>query len=426
MPDAPPAKRGVFELQPAPGAQIGGVAHGGAAAVCASGAGAATAAGFHLDQPSPLPPAPLPPASGVFPPEIAGYERIMRLGEGDAGVAYLEQRSVGGTFGTTLPVAVKYLRLARADTTALGNELRNMRKLAHPNVVAYLTSHACETHLAIVMEHCLWDGGVPLTLHAWLQAEHPDGLPEPVAQSVWAQLLAAVGFAHGCSVVHRDINPHNILLQALPGGRQLVKLADFGSSKDCQFTVPVTYRSTAAEYTAPERLLARLLSAARKPVPPPARERGAEDVWAVGVVLLAALHGCAPIGCFSRAITEWLADSLAARRTLVPLMRTAMAELAPRVTPACCDALLSIFTDDPDARPTADALAAHPWVAAAGYAPDGSHLEALLAQHGRQSDAAFEDVLRRATGGGAPEHMRDVAAAPGYAFDRWGSLVQLP
>lgn len=396
-----------------------------------SGGGGAGGAAFQyhaplVDVPGDRAPALRAPAHGVMPPTLQGFTRRQYLGEGDAGVAYLEHR-VCGTFGA-LPVAVKYLRVdGDADRQAISNELRNMRKLAHPNVVAYLTSYACNTHLAIVMEYCAWDHDVPRTLHDWVQKDFPDGLKgelEPSARCITAQLVAALTFMHspGQSVVHRDINPQNILLQKLPARNglpetPLVKLADFGSSKDCEFTAPRTYRSTAAEFASPERLVAKARAAARKSPLPQARYRGAEDMWSLGVVVLTMLCGKAPINFVSRAVTQWQTEKMAANGELVPLMRATLQQLSLSVTGACYEALLRLLCDDPDARATAEQMAQDPWVVAAGYTPNTQHYDELLAIHGRQSDAEFEDVLRQATGGGVVERMS--GAGPGMDLLIW-------
>jgi serine/threonine protein kinase len=316
------------------------------------------------------------------------------------GDVYLEVKKCNGV---DCALAVKYLALGAVDAVAVRNELCNLRKLVHPNIVCFLTSFACDTHLAIVTECCLWKDGQPRTLHTLLQHEHPSGLPDALARDLAGQLLTAVAVAHQASVVHRDINLHNILVQTM-GDRNLYKLADFGASKECQFTIPRTYRSTAPEFTSPERLRDKWMAERRIPLPPRTWDHGAEDMWAVGVVVLSALHGHGPLDSFNNALRQWHATDLAVSGKLEGFMRAALEQMTPRVTTNCCDLLAKLLTDKPDARPRAeDLLRLHPWVNGV-YAKDDSYMPALLEAHGgRQSDEEFEHVLLRATRGAVPQ-----------------------
>ena len=46
------------------------------------------------------------------------------------------------------------------------------------------------------------------------------------------QIITGIDFLHSEEIVHRDIKPPNVLLKAKSGGTILVKLADFGLSKN--------------------------------------------------------------------------------------------------------------------------------------------------------------------------------------------------
>jgi serine/threonine protein kinase len=308
---------------------------------------------------------------------------------------------------------------------ALRNELLSLRKLRHPNIVAYLTAYACPTYLAIVTEHVLWMDWQPKTLHAWLTGEHPSGVSEGEAQGIFAQLLCAVVHAHSHSILHRDINPNNVLLQLQGGTRSVVKLCDFGSSKECVHTMPRTFRSTAPNFTAPEVLRARHMAAARQPFT--ITNKGAIDVWALGVILLTLLQGSAPFSASTKELSLDMSDSLERHKTLVPVMHRVLASpaVAGKISDACRALLLRIFVDDPEARPSAAALANDPWVQAAGYVPNSDYVDAIYGAYGAQPQHEFDAVLSGVCGGAGPVPMETRAAPPGFVVDAWGRVINL-
>jgi serine/threonine protein kinase len=106
-----------------------------------------------------------------------------------------------------------------------------------------------------------------------IQAGPP--LPPGAARRVGAQLAEALAYTHSCGVVHRDVEPANVLLD-----HGQAKLADFGiaTSIDRIATTADERVVGTAAYLAPEQ-------ARGEPVGP------AADIYALGLVLLEALTG---------------------------------------------------------------------------------------------------------------------------------------
>ncbi|WP_438295103.1 serine/threonine-protein kinase [Streptomyces sp. HUAS TT7] len=212
---------------------------------------------------------------------LAGRYRVVeRLGRGGMGVVWRAHDEV-----LAREVAVKELRtFSDASAPELGDlclrmqrEARAAARVRHPSVVAVhdVTEH--EGRPVIVME--LVDGP---SLDDVLGER---GVLEPAeAAAIGAQVLEALAAAHRAGVLHRDVKPGNVLLDA--SGR--VVLTDFGIAAmddpgDGSRT-PLTRSGElvgSLDYLAPER------AQGQEPGP-------ASDVWALGATLYAAVEGAAP------------------------------------------------------------------------------------------------------------------------------------
>ncbi|WP_433238286.1 serine/threonine-protein kinase [Streptosporangium sp. CA-135522] len=150
-------------------------------------------------------------------------------------------------------------------------EARSAGRLNHPAVISVHDLLEEGGRLWIVME--LLES---LTLRETVR--HLGHLPVHWAAWVGFQLLSGLRHAHAAGVLHRDINPGNILLT---GDR--VVLSDFGiaalgGESSAATTVPI---GCAPAYTAPERLRGRPATAAA-------------DLWSFGASLYFAVEGRPP------------------------------------------------------------------------------------------------------------------------------------
>jgi serine/threonine-protein kinase len=144
-------------------------------------------------------------------PQLAGrYELLDEVGRGATGVVWRAWDRRRRTY-----VAIKTLGTARPDTGAC---------VDHPHVLAQSSSAAEDGTVFAVMD--LVRGGSLLDL-----CTENGRLPEAYVAVVVDQLLQALVAVHARGIVHRDVKPANLLLDATGAGRPHVRLADFGDER---------------------------------------------------------------------------------------------------------------------------------------------------------------------------------------------------
>ena len=208
------------------------------------------------------------------------YEVLERLGEGGAGVVYRGRQTHLGRF-----VAIKVLHQDTASSTEWRRRFQReaiaLSVLAHPNVVPV-------TDFGV-------DHGVPFLVMELLEGQTLGALikegPLPLwrALEIARQTLRVLAFSHIKGVVHGDLKPTNVFLQALPDQADHVRLLDFGMAKfvegsssraPAELTRAGVMIGTPA-YMSPEQV---------KGAPTDART----DVYAAGLLLFELLAGRRP------------------------------------------------------------------------------------------------------------------------------------
>ncbi len=204
---------------------------------------------------------------------IAGRYRLNNtIGRGAMGEVWQAYDELVGR-----PVAVKLLHAQNSEPTAAARfrlEAQTAGLLSHPHVVGVLDFGEQEGRLFLVME--LVDGD---SLARVLAQTGP--LPAEDVARIAAQSAAGLGAAHEQGIVHRDIKPGNLLLDA-DGS---LKIGDFGIAhfmNDPSGALTATGQIVGTSlYIAPERALGQ-------PAGPPS------DVYSLGCVLYQLLTGQPP------------------------------------------------------------------------------------------------------------------------------------
>jgi beta-lactam-binding protein with PASTA domain len=150
-------------------------------------------------------------------------------------------------------------------------EAQNAAGLSHPNIVSIYDRGEAEGTYYIAMEHI--EGR---TLKELLVSRGPS--PLGIAIDYTRQILSALRFAHRNGIVHRDIKPHNVIVD----GEGRVMVMDFGIARAgaSQMTEAGSIIGT-AQYLSPEQA------------------RGApvdqtSDLYSTGIVLYELLTGTVP------------------------------------------------------------------------------------------------------------------------------------
>ena len=124
-------------------------------------------------------------------------------------------------------------------------EVALLKDLQHPNIVLLREVIPEPPKLYLVFDHMEHD------LKQCLDRHFPTGMPIALVQSCLVQILRGLAFCHARLVLHRDLKPQNVLIDAL--GR--VKLADFGLARAFQTRRAYTQEVVTLWYRAPELLL---------------------------------------------------------------------------------------------------------------------------------------------------------------------------
>ena len=198
------------------------------------------------------------------------YQIQRKLGAGGMADVYLaEDQELGRR------VAIKILNGRHANDDQFierfRREAKNAAALNHPNIVSIYDRGEAEDTYYIAMEYL--DGKTLKELIIGRGAA-----PINVAVEYARQILSALRFAHRHGIVHRDIKPHNVLVD----GEGRVKVTDFGIARagTSQMTEAGSIVGT-AQYLSPEQA------------------RGGEvdprsDLYSLGVVLYELLTGKTP------------------------------------------------------------------------------------------------------------------------------------
>ncbi|MDX6699020.1 MAG: eukaryotic-like serine/threonine-protein kinase [Solirubrobacteraceae bacterium] len=221
-------------------------------------------------------------------------------------------------FDTTLerPVAIKLLhREIAADSDQIERfrrEARAVAQLSHPHIVTVIDAGEDDGRPYIVFEYVPGE-----TLKDRIKKAGRLPVSESVAYAI--EIARALGCAHGNNIVHRDVKPQNVLVDA--EGR--AKVTDFGIARSLDeegLTADGRVLGT-TDYVSPEQALGHACT-------------GQSDLYSLGIVLYEMLTGEVPfkgenqVAVAMKHVREALPDVQAKR----PEVSAALASVIDRAT----------------------------------------------------------------------------------------------
>jgi serine/threonine protein kinase len=219
--------------------------------------------------------------------QLAGYQLGERIGEGGVAVVRLARDE-----RLDRTVAVKILAPELAGDAAFRarflSESRVAAAIGHPHIIPVYEAGDAAGTLYVAMRYV--EGGDAGSLLSRLGP-----LPPARAWSVIAQVASALDAAHGHGLIHRDVKPANMLLEAgraagggapdRADGRGHVYLSDFGMGRDFSpgEIMAAGPFAGALDYLAPEQIQGRVLD-------------GRADLYSLACAAFELLCGTPPFG----------------------------------------------------------------------------------------------------------------------------------
>jgi serine/threonine protein kinase len=196
--------------------------------------------------------------------QLGKYRILSALGSGGFGTVYLAEDT-----WIDKKVAIKVPHRQGLDFGELLREPRLLASLNHPNIVGITTAEKQDSVFFIVMEYVAGE-----TLENVIALEGPLDLGRILDYT--CQICNAMDHAHQHGVIHRDLRPANVLVSEA----NLVKVADFGTSRFLEIASHGTTVIGSPPYMAPEQFHGKAVFAS--------------DIYSLGVTMYQMLTGVLP------------------------------------------------------------------------------------------------------------------------------------
>jgi calcium/calmodulin-dependent protein kinase I len=257
------------------------------------------------------------------------YELGYELGRGGFSIVLAGKSKEDGS--KVAIKCVKKMMIEGDDMKLLRREIKIMRRLDHPHILKLYDVFESEEEVYLVMElvegNELFDNIVERGRYT-----------EKESANIIRQVASAVEYIHANGIAHRDLKPENILSSVIDG-KEVVKIADFGFSKNFGEEKLMTSCGSPG-YVAPEVLTSEVYDSS-------------VDMWSIGVILYILLCGYPPF---------YEDNAPALFRKIMNVEYDFGDPVWDSVSEDAKNLVKSLLLKDPKCRLTATQILEHPWV----------------------------------------------------------------
>lgn len=171
------------------------------------------------------------------------YQIIKNLGDGTYGMVF---QAINLKTQETVAIKKMKRKFSSWEECVSLNEINSLRKLTHPNIIKLKEVIKVNEELNLVFEF------LPQNLYQlYLSFKNKQKkMGEPLIKSLIFQILSGLAHMHKHGFFHRDLKPENLMVEG-----QTVKLCDFGLAREIRARPPFTEYVSTRWYRAPEILL---------------------------------------------------------------------------------------------------------------------------------------------------------------------------
>jgi uncharacterized protein (TIGR02145 family) len=222
----------------------------------------------------------------MFNQQIQNYKILSPLGQGGMATVYLAEHNLLGNKSAFKLLNKEYVHNENIRKRFLA-EARSMARMSHSNIIKVTDLIDDGEMVAFVMEYVEGE-----TLKEYI--ERKGKLTDEEINSIFSQMVEAVGYVHKQNLVHRDIKPSNFMVD--PEGK--VKLMDFGIAKTTETTSPeYTQTGTGVQMGTPMYMSPEQVKSTKEVT-------FASDIYSLGVVLWQMVTGEKPYDTKTLSIPE--------------------------------------------------------------------------------------------------------------------------
>ncbi|CAG9320725.1 unnamed protein product [Blepharisma stoltei] len=177
--------------------------------------------------------------------DIKDVRQMRQIGNGSSSEVWL------GLYQKTFVAIKKLKKIEKQSLKEFGREVNLLIKLRHPNLVLFMGAYIGEP-LSVITEYC--QGG---DLFHLLHKRKDIFISWEQKLKMLKDVAVGMNFLHANNFIHRDLKSLNLFLSAQvhrPTDSILVKVGDFGLSKECRAEGLMTGKLGTCHWMAPEVL----------------------------------------------------------------------------------------------------------------------------------------------------------------------------